>query len=273
MTHIRLYPAYFVARYTTAAFFICGFLVCTSPINLQGQDVFENGKKFFEQRHAEADSFRANTKNIDRAIDLFQKTLEQDINPEESATYLLRSYYFKGMFTGLSEDQQKEVYQTGRELGENMIEQFPNSVPIKFWYAANVGRWADTHSFARAATSGISKKLREVCNDIIEDDPEYQGGGGYRILAQVHFYSPNIPLIMGWPSKEKALDLVKKAMEVNSDHPSNQMLHAQILLDFDRTSEAKEQLYKLQRMTPRTTHIVEDRYVKYRSQQLFEEHF
>ncbi len=240
---------------------------------IQGQDLFDRGKKFYHQRDANADSFRADPTNINRAIDLFEAALDQDINPKESAAFLLRSYYFKAMFTGLSEDQQKDVYDKGRNLGERMIDRYPDSVPIKFWYAANIGRWADVHGFLKAATDGISKKLRRVCEDIIEKDPKYQDGGGYRILAQVHFYSPNIPIVMGWPSKDKAFKLVQKALKIAPGNPTNKMLYANILLEFDRNEEAKEQLQEIIRITPRASHTVEDRYVQYRSQKLLEEHF
>lgn len=250
-----------------------GFLPLLLASAIQAQDLFERGKTFYEERGAVADSFKADPTNINRAIDLFEKALERDVKPEESVTYLLRSYYFKGMYTGLNENEQQIIYDKGRDLGEKMIAQYPNSVPIKFWYAANIGRWADVHGFFKAATNGISKKLRRVCEDIIEKDPKYQDGGGYRILAQVHFYSPNIPIVMGWPSKDKAFELVNKALEIAPNNPTNRMLYANILLEFDRHGEAKEQLQKIRRMTPRATHTIEDRYVQYRSQQLFEEHF
>jgi len=45
------------------------------------------------------------------------------------------------------------------------------------------------------------------------------------------------------------------------------------LLEFDRKEEAKELLHEIRRMTPRTSHKIEDRYVQYRSQKLFEEYF
>lgn len=251
----------------------CGLFLAISFTDAMGQPTFERGKKFFQQRDANADSFKADPTNINRAIDLFESALEQDINPEESTAYLLRSYYFKAMFTGLSENQQKDIYDKGRNLGEKMIDRYPDSVPIKFWYAANMGRWADVHSFARAATSGISKKLRRICEDIIEKNPKYQDGGGYRILAQVHFYSPNIPIVMSWPSKEKALELIQKALEITPENPTNKMLYANILLEFDRNEEAKKLLHEIRRMNPRASHTVEDRYLQYRSRKLYEEHF
>jgi tetratricopeptide (TPR) repeat protein len=177
------------------------------------------------------------------------------------------------MYVGLSEKDQKDIYNKGRSLGEQMIERFPKSVPIKFWYGANLGRWADVHGFVKSATSGIAGKLREACKQIIELDPKYQGGGGYRILAQVHFYSPNIPFLMGWPSDDRALELIEKAMAIAPEHPTNRMLYAQILLEFDRDEDAKKQLQYILEMEPRPTHLVEDRYVKHRSHQLLKEHF
>ncbi len=251
----------------------CGLFVAISFADAIAQSTFDRGKKFYRLRDANADSFRADPININRAIDLFESALNQNIKPEESAAYLLRSYYFKGMFTDLNKDQKKDVYDKGRSLGEKMIDRYPDSVPIKFWYAANIGRWADVHSFMRAATSGISKKLRRISKNIIKKNPNYQDGGGYRILAQVHFYSPNIPIVMGWPSKDKALELVEKALKIAPNNPTNKMLYANILLEFDRKEEAKELLHEIRHMTPRTSHKIEDRYVQYRSQKLFEEYF
>ena len=256
----------------TKLFMLAG-IVFASVTDLVGQNAFEEGKGWYEQRAAKADSFLADSENINKAIEALKEALNNDINPEQSAIYLLQSYYFKGMFTGMSEDQQKETYNKGRELGEEMMKKFPDSVPIKFWYGANIGRWAAVHGFLSAATNGIAGKLRRVCKDIIELDPKYQGGGGYRILAQVHFHSPNIPILMGWPSDEKALELVEEAMKIAPDHPTNRMLYAQILLEFDRNEEAREQLRFILDNPPRPGYTVEDRYLKHRSKQLIDEHF
>lgn len=271
MTEIT--PRFSLSQYITTHFFVWGLFLLLPLTELAAQNSFEKGKQLYEQRASGADSLQADPTNITKAIEAFNQSLKQNINPEQSAAYLLRSYYFKGMFTGLSEDQQQEIYDKGRTLGEKMMERFPNSVPIKFWYGANLGRWADVYGFVRAATSGIAKKLRRISEDIIEQNPEYQGGGGYRILAQVHFHSPSIPLVMSWPSKDKALELGGKAMEVSADHPANRILYAQILLELNRHDEAQKNFQQILDMAPRETHIVEDRYIKHRSRQLLNEHF
>lgn len=248
---------------------ICGGLSSRSV----AQRPFEEGKKWYDLRAAEADSFRAKPEYIEKAILAFENALQNDIRTVETAEYLLKSYYFKGMYLGLNKKKQKQVYDKGKQLGERMMERYPGSVPIKFWYSANSGRWADVHGFIAAATSGTAKKLRSICQDIINLDPEYQGGGGYRILGQVHFYSPNIPLIMGWPSDKKALNLLKKAIQIAPEHPTNLLLYARILLRFDRSEEAKPYLSEVLALEPRSTNLVEDRYVKDRARKLMDEHF
>ncbi|MGK7369820.1 MAG: hypothetical protein ACNS64_06365, partial [Candidatus Halalkalibacterium sp. M3_1C_030] len=132
--------------------------------------------KWYEQRAAEADSFRAQPQYINNAIDAFEEAYKQDENQKEAGLYLLKSYYFKGMFLGLDEKRQKEVYDQGRDLGEKLEERYSNTVEIKFWYAANLGRWAKVHGFMSAATSGIAKKVRRMGEEIIELDKQYQGG-------------------------------------------------------------------------------------------------
>lgn len=252
---------------------ICGLFVTMLLGNAQAQNPFEQGLELYKLRSADADSFRADPDNINKAIAAFKVALENDINPEESATYLLQSYYFKAMYTGLSKEQKKNIYDNGFSLGERMMKRFPKSVPLKFWYGANAGRWADVHGFVQAATSGIAKKLRRVSKEIIKLDPQYQGGGGYRILAQVHFYSPNIPLIMGWPSNDRAMELIEKAMDIAPDHPTNRLLYAEVLLEFDQDKKARQQLEYILNMEPRSSHLVEDRYVKHRSLQMLKKQF
>lgn len=251
----------------------CGTILAIAAGDAKAQNPFERGRQYYDQRAADADSFRANPAHIDSAIQAFQNAIDKDIHPEDAATYLLKSYYFKAMYTGLNPQQKKEIYDKGVRQGEKMMDRFPKSASIKFWYGANLGRWADEHGFFEAATNGVAKKLRRISKEIIKLDPKYQGGGGYRILAQVHFYSPNIPIIMGWPSDDRALELIEQAMAIAPEHPTNRMLYAQILLEFDRREEARRQLQYILDMEPRPTHIVEDRYLKHRSRQILSEQF
>ena len=259
--------------YGISTLLFSGILLLSPFSTLKAQNSFMQGKEFYRKRAAHADTFKADPTNINKAIKAFNKSLNEHKHPEESAIYLLRSYYFKGMYVNMPEERQKEIYDKGADLGEKWLRKYPQSVGIKFWYAALLGRWAKIHGFVASATHGISKKLRRISKDIIRLDSTYQGGGGYRILAQVHFYSPNIPFFMSWPSDDKALKLIKKAMKISPDNPTNRMLYAQVLIEFDQYKEAKKHLQFILNMHSRPTHKVEDRYLKYRSHQLLEKNF
>lgn len=259
-----------VSRSILGAFLLLGILYAPSV----AQSSFEQGERWYSQRATNADSFRADPRYINNAIQAFKESLQTEKPSEETAIYLLKCSYFKGMFTGLDEDLQKKVYDWGKEFGEEMAELYPESAPIKFWYAANIGRWAALHGFVASATSGIAQKVRRLSNEVIELDPEYLGGGGYRILAQVHFHAPSIPLVLGWPSDKTALKMAQQAIGVAPDHPSNRLLYAEILLEFNEDQQAKMHLDHLaKQMEPRHTHLAEDRYVKYRAEELLRDHY
>ncbi|MDZ7690754.1 MAG: tetratricopeptide repeat protein [Balneolaceae bacterium] len=78
---------------------------------------------------------------------------------------------------------------------------------------------------------------------------------------------------MGWPSDEKALELVEKAVEIAPQHPTNLLLHAQLLLEFNRSEEARTQLETILSLDPRPDFLVEDRYVQHRAQELMNSAF
>lgn len=234
---------------------------------------FQKGVEYYKKRATEADSFSARHTTIDSAIFHLQLALKHKQQSKQASAFLLKSYYFKGMYTNLSESDQKELFEQGRLFGNKVKNKYPESVPILFWYGANIGRWASTHGFLASAKQGIAGKLRDVCHDIISLDSTYQGGGGYRILAQVHYHAPYIPVFLNWPSDKKAYRLITKAMNIAPDHPTNRMLYAEILLEFDEDEKARKQLKFLRNFDPRSDNLVEDRFIKYRAEQLYTEHF
>lgn len=78
---------------------------------------------------------------------------------------------------------------------------------------------------------------------------------------------------MGWPSDQKALELVEKAMNIAPEHPTNRLLYAEILISFDRAGEARKHLEYLMQMEPRPEFLIPDRYVKYRADKLLKNHY
>lgn len=164
----------------------------------------------------DTESLLADSANIDRAIGLYSDALASASSEiKGQATWkLLRAYYYKGNFTTNDHELKKQIFDKGKKLGVQSIEDHPESAGIYFWTAVLYGVWAEEYGKLKAAREGAAGKIRGYCEKAIEIDSLFGDAGGYRILGRVHFKSPKIPLILGWPSKEKAVEYLEKAVEL-----------------------------------------------------------
>ncbi len=223
------------------------------------QTDFKLGVQYYNQRAENAVGTTAEEKNIDLAIQHFEQSLQVSAK-EETVVMLLKSYYFKGAFTRLTNDEKKEVYNKGKLLGEKMIKQFPQSAGILHWYIADLGKWAEAFGKVTAAKEGIADKLKEHCEQLIELDPNYRDGGGYRILGAVHFEAPYIPFFLTWPSNEEAVRLLKLSREINKMDPNTNLYLAKALHKEGEKEQAIKILEETVARPPRPEELVEDRY-------------
>ena len=110
-----------------------------------------------------------------------------------------------------TDDEKKQIFSNGKEIGERLIEMFPNSAAVRYWYLVNLGSWAEVYGTMAAAKEGVAGLMRDHSKKIIEIDPDYSNGGGYFMLGAVHFKSPYIPFILSWPSNDLAIKNLEKA--------------------------------------------------------------
>ena len=260
-----------------AKFYVIGCLACFF-ISLCwsvgfAQSSFQSGQNWYNQRSVKADSFHVSPSNINKAIRAFEESIKVNYRVRESAINLLKSLYFKGMHANISDDKRKRAFDRGRQWGEKMIRKYPESAALRYWYGLNLHQWDQMHNLWQTTIDRTDKKLRDVGQKIIAIDSTYQGGGGYRLLAQVHFETPGIWLVKGWPSNDKALELIRKAVKIAPDLPANRLFYAHMLIHFERKAEAKTQLLRLTKNGPRPSHLVEDRLAQYRAEKLLKKHF
>ena len=251
------------------AWLIIGFF-CSAGV---AQSSFESGQNWYNQRSAQADSFHVDPTNINKAIRAFEESIKVNYRIRSSAINLLKSLYFKGMFADISEDKQKEAFDRGRQWGEKMIQEYPKSAALRYWYGLNLRQWDRMHNLWQTTIDRTDKKLRDVGRKVIELDSTYQGGGGYRLLAKVHFETPSIWLVKGWPSNDRALELIRKAVKVAPNLPANRLFYAHMLIHFGRKAEAQTQLQHLKDSDPRPSQLVEDHFTQFRAQKIIEKHW
>lgn len=212
---------------------------------------------WYERRAENSTGITASSTAIDLAISNFELAVKQTVT-ESSVTGLMKSYYFKGSFTSLSNDQKRTCFEEGINVGEMYMNSFPESAGIKYWQACLYGKWASVIGAVNAAKQGVAEKIKTLGEEIIAIDPEYHDAGGYEILGLVHFYSPHIPVILTWPSNQIAIENLQLAV-THSPTMANTFSYAKALLKQGNTTTAVLLLNKIKTIQPRQDKLIEDR--------------
>lgn len=230
-----------------------------ASILLAQDEQLQQAEAYFEKRFAEIVDGKASPDNINKAIEHYKKSNQEP----EKYIGLLKSYEFKGSWTPLRPEQQKELYKKGIHLGEEKIKVYPQSAGIIYWYLANLGRWGNSIDIATAAEKGILNDIRDLSLKVIKLDPGYHQAGAMRLLGAIHLQAPPIPFVLPWPSKKTALDLLKRAYTIAPQNAANAYFYSKALIETDQESSARAILNRLAKKEPRPEFLLPDlKYIK-----------
>jgi hypothetical protein len=205
----------------------------------------------------------------------------------DSCWKLARALYFQGAYTGLTEDAQLAVYEKARRAGEEALHRVERRVknrklppfegrspsdiaadvrsdqdaaPSFYWAAVGWGQWSLLSGKIAAAKNGAADKIRYYAETVIAIDPDFEEGGGYRILGRVHHQAPWFPFITGWVSRDKAVENLRRAVAVNGRDFINRHFLAEVLADGN--AEEKAEAIKIEEQivadAPSPGHLVEE---------------
>lgn len=223
---------------------------------------------------------------INQAIALYDKAAQAP-DLVDARWKLARALYFKGAYTGLDADSRKAVFQKARRISEDAIgilgrsleqkgikgfldlgpealagklQDRSDAAPTYFWAAVSWGEWALSMGKLEAAKTGAADKVRDYALTVIGIDPQFEEGGGYRVLGRLNDEAPWIPFITGWVSRDEAIRALRLAVGVNSRNFLNRHFLAEALY---RGGEAeKAEAIKLEESiladAPSPLHLVED---------------
>ncbi|HIO46496.1 TPA: hypothetical protein EYN23_03970 [Candidatus Poribacteria bacterium] len=222
------------------------------------QSDFETGVAAFNKRAEGATGLKAPAANIDKAIASLTKALANATVEEKATVLLMRSYYFKGTFVETEKEARKAVYDLSKLLGEKQVVKFPKSASVHYWYLANMAKWGETSGILKAAKEGLADLLYTLCNKVIELDPAYSYGAGYRMLGIIHFKTPYIPFLISWPDNDDAIENLEKSLEYKSDHLMGQLYLAQVYHDKGRKDEAIKTWEKVAAGTANPEYLLEE---------------
>jgi len=228
----------------------------------------------------------ASQRPISEAIAAYQTAAEAPDNLE-ARWKLLRAYAFKGVYTGLDPQSRVAVFvrarrvaddaiavvarRVGRRDGSDLWNLSPaaraealarerDAAPTFFWSAVCWGQWALAVGKEQAASAGAAERIRDDALTVIAIDPQFEDGGGYRVLGRLHDQAREISLLAGWVSREEALRNLRLAVSVERRNFANRHFLAEALWrgSAEERAEAVTLEEGLVRDSPSPQHLVED---------------
>jgi tetratricopeptide (TPR) repeat protein len=227
---------------------------------------------------------RASTQRISEAITNYEKAAEAP-GEVEARWKLARALFFKAKFTGLDRERQLALYEKARRVGDEVLailrrhaagqalsadappskvaaalSRDKDAAPAYFWTAVAWGEWALLAGKVPAARTGAATKIRDDATTVIALDPDFEDGGGYRILGRLHHKAPRIPYLTGWVSRSEAVRYLRLAVRTAPRNFVNRHFLAEALADGGAAEkvEAVQIERDLASDAPSPGHLVED---------------
>jgi len=227
--------------------------------------LIERGDLFFRLRGAHHVKDRAVPANVRNALDLYLQAYDAGPVTEGLITRILHATYFYVTYAETDRKLAKKAVDRALEIGKKGLKEYPGSAGINYWMASIWAAWSRVHGHFASAGKDIAGKIRALARKTIEIDPAYNEGGGYRTLGRLHYKTPHIPFFLSWPDKNKALKLLKKAVEVAPENLTNHLFYAESLLERGYRDRARKEVEFIIKARIREENVVEELRVKKRA--------
>ncbi len=236
----------------------------------QADSIFELRSVIFDTT-----SLLADTAHINQAMLLYKNIIDttEDKNIKHEASWkYLQCIFFKGLFGTHEIDLRKGIYSDGLRFAEiNGIDDY-DTAPVHCWLGILWGYWGEMNGSFASARAGVPGKVRDHAERAVELDSTYLDAGGFRMLGRLHHKVPNIPLLLGWPSKKKAEHYLWKAHKMYPENLFNKLYLAELLLDRNQKSIAIQLLLEIVSEKEIVKGIASDTWIKHKARRILEEH-
>jgi tetratricopeptide (TPR) repeat protein len=180
---------------------------------------------------------RDDVESARQAAAIWAARLERHAQDFESAWKLARAQYWLGGH--LPENERKAAYEQGIEAGRRAATVKPERPEGHFWQAANMGALAE--SFGLRQGIKYRKPVKQALETVLKIDPGFQDGSADRALGR---WYDKVPGLFGG-SNQKALEHLRRSLTYNPNSTASRFFLAEVLIDMNRRTEAREELQKV----------------------------
>lgn len=199
----------------------------------------------------------AQSEPVDAAIEAYRAAIERDSSDLEARWKLMRALRFKGAYVARTSDAKKALFDEGRRIGRTGIEQIesalgrrgvsrPDAAPVELvakharsiedagelylWDAIIWGEWAQVYGKLAAVRQGAADRIRRQTEIALTIDPAMEGAGPGRVLGRLHNQTPRVPFLTGWASDAKAVEYLRRSLELNAGDKLTMVFLAEALV-------------------------------------------
>ncbi len=252
-----------------------------------GNPLVKEGDRWYGRRQEGRNGSRASNGPIAQAIASYDEAARA-ADQLEARWKLARALYFKGVYTGMDLEGRRAVFEKARRVADEAVallqknleprddvqgiirlapdllagslKDRSDAAPTYFWAAVVWGEWALAKGKLEAAKTGAAETIRDYALTVIGIDPDFEEGGGYRVLGRLHDQAPWIPFVTGWVSEEEAVKYLRLAMTKNNRNFVNRHFLAEALHKGDAKAKAEAMALEegIVNDAPSPGHLVED---------------
>lgn len=249
----------------TIALAVTLFTGCVSKVESEPEtresapiaDLLKQAEENFDQRE-DVDKLR-------QAVNLMRRARSADEKNFEAAWKLAKYSYFLGKATK-DDKESEQIFAVGTNAGRVASRLEPNRPEGHFWLGAAYGGEAERFPFTKGLPN--LEKIKESMNKVIEIDPKFQGATAFDALATLELKTSSLG---GKP--EKAVEFLKKGLELNPDNFLSRLNLAEAFLALDKDAEAKEQLNYIFKIKPKPETLPEYKEVEGKARKMLETKF
>ncbi len=228
-------------------------------------DDLQTGIKYFNARSDNAVGLQANAINADKAIAIFDALLKQNKHIQVAGGYCMQSYNFKGRFVYISDKDKIAAYSKTIVLGNDLVKKFPKDGKIRFELTSAIALSAEINGVMKSIDDGVMAKLLYHTKMLIATDSMYNNGGGWKFDAGLNYKTPYIPVILTWPDKKKAIEIMKKVIKYFPTDVGANFYYAEALHEDNQKKLAKIYFEAAVRFPSRKDFMIEDEFFKVKS--------
>ena len=244
--------------------------------------------RLWTQRAEGATGGHAKDAAIEPVIAASRAALAKDPASVAARARLMRALHFKGEFVADDVAKKREIFDEGRKVAEEALDLLrrdaskasgrdlskadpvelapalkgrEDAVEAFYWAAADWGKWAIAFGKTAAVKQGAAAKIRDYAQAVVQLDPAYDGGGGYRILGRLHHQTPSVPFLTGWASRKEAVRNLRLAVAIAPKNFLGRQFLAEAIWDYetDKRAEARALMQALVDEAPQRDLVVECR--------------